>query len=154
MKGILLLTVLALLVVLAGFVMAEPPAHGRRDFKHIWKNEDSILSNLNLTPEQLEKIHELRDSFKKELVPLRTQKYEKKAELRLLWSEPQPSREKIKAKQKELHDLIWRLINLVTDYRFTIQDILTLEQWSKFLDMGGFRFFGHRGRKSGVSRSR
>ena len=103
---------------------------------------------------QLEKIHELRKSFKREIAPLRSQKYEKKAELRLLWIEPQPSREKIKAKQKELHDLIWRLINMETDYRFTFRDILTREQLSRFLDMGGILLFRHRGNKSGVTRSR
>ena len=139
MKRLLCLTSVALFVFSAALVTADPPVNLRGKFQHMLEKEDSILSTLNLTPGQTEKFRTLRESFKKDIAPLRSRKYEKKAELRLLWMAPHPETDRIRAKQKALHDLIWWLIQKDTAYRLAFRDILTPEQLSKFLDMGGGR---------------
>ena len=138
MKKLSILATLVLLFASATLVMADPGSKGGK-MEHRWMMEDSILSSLNLTAEQIEKIRVLRESFQNDTTPLRTQKYERKAELRLLWMQMNLDPEKIKAKQKELHNLRWQLKEKTTDYRLAFRDILTPEQLSKFLAFGGAR---------------
>ena len=143
MKKLGLLPVALMMVVLAAFVMADS-GDKRYKLQDRWEMEDAILSRLNLTPEQTEKIRILRESYRKESTPLRNEKYERKAELRLLWMQMHPDPDKIKAKQKEIHDLIWQRLEKSTDYRLAFRDILTPEQLTKFLELGGGRYFDHR----------
>lgn len=138
MKKLSILATMVLLFASATLVMAGPGSKGGK-MEHRWMMEDSILSSLNLTAEQIDKIRVLRESFQKDIIPLRTQKYERTAELRLLWMQMNVDREKIKAKQKELHNLRWQLQEKATEYRLAFRDILTPEQLSKFLAFGGAR---------------
>ena len=64
--------------------------------------DGTILSKLNLTAEQTEKIRTLRESFQKDITPLRTRIFEKKAEMRLLWMQTKSDAAGIKAKEKEI----------------------------------------------------
>jgi Spy/CpxP family protein refolding chaperone len=100
-------------------------------------DHDGILSKLDLTEEQMNKIRSLRESFYKDTTPLRTQIFEKRAELRLLWMQTELDVEKIKAKEKEIHDLIWQVFKKTTDFRLKFRSLLTSEQLSKFLALGG-----------------
>ncbi|MDM8523376.1 periplasmic heavy metal sensor [Desulfococcaceae bacterium HSG8] len=112
----------------------------------------SVLSALNLTMEQTESIRSLPESFEKDIAPLRTQKFERKAELRLLWMQTNADSEKIKAKQKEIHDLKWQIQEKTTDFRISFRGILTPEQLSKvFVIGGGWGMKSHRdkGRRGG-----
>ena len=43
----------------------------------------------------------------------------------------------IKAKEKEIHDLKWQVLEKATDFRLTFRSVLTPEQLSKFLALGG-----------------
>ncbi len=84
MKRITLITALVLLLVSAPLVMAQPrgmkggmgPGGGR---------PGSALANLNLTAEQSEKIRAMRETHQKDIMPIQTQLFTKRAELRLLW---------------------------------------------------------------------
>ena len=54
-------------------------------------------------------------------------------ELKLLWMQMEPDVKKIKAKEKELHELTWQMKEKATDHRLSFRKILTSEQLSKFL---------------------
>lgn len=84
--------------------------------------------NLNLTAEQSAKIQSLRETHLKEVTPLRTQIFTKKAELKLLWVQNNPDKNKIMSKQKEISDLQYRMKEKSTDYRLEIHKVLTPEQ--------------------------
>lgn len=117
------------------------PMGGERGMKRM------MTCDLNLTPEQTEKVQALKESFHKDIAPLQNRKFQCRTELKLLWMQEKPDVEKLKAKQKELHDLKGQIMEKVMDYRLSFRSILTHEQLAKFLvrDSGGC--FGHHGRK-------
>jgi len=143
MKKLRLLPVAVITVLLASFVMAGS-GDKRGKLQDRWEMEDAILSRLNLTLEQTETIRILREAYRKESTPLRTEKYERQAELRLLWMQMNPDPDKIKAKQQQIHNLIWQLLEKSRDYQLAFRDILTPEQLAKFLELGGVRHHDHR----------
>jgi len=146
MKKISLFAVLAMVLASATFVMAQP-GMSRGKMGRGWGMNPSVLSGLNLTMEQTESIRSLRESFEKDVAPLRTQKFERKAELRLLWMQTDADSEKIEAKQKEIHDLKWQIQEKTTDFRIAFRGILTPEQLSKALATGGgWGMKSHRGK--------
>ncbi|MDM8550624.1 periplasmic heavy metal sensor [Desulfobacterales bacterium HSG2] len=146
MKKISLFAVLAMVLASATFVMAQP-GMGRGKMGRGWGMNPSVLSALNLTTEQTESIRSLRESFEKDVAPLRTQKFERKAELKLLWMQTDADSEKIKAKQREIHDLKWQIQEKTTDFRIAFRGILTPEQLSKVLAIGGgWGMKSHRGK--------
>lgn len=136
MKKCSLLAALVTILASATFVLAGPCGGGEWGNPG-WAMDDTILSKLNLTAEQTEKIRTLRESFQKDITPLRTRIFEKKAEMRLLWMQTEPDAARIKAKEKEIHDLKWQALEKATDFRLTFRSVLTPEQLSKFLAMGG-----------------
>jgi Spy/CpxP family protein refolding chaperone len=148
MKSMSLLAALVLLVASATFVMAGPHDKGG-GMKPGWGMEDSILSKLDLTSEQLEKIRILRESFLKDMTPLRSQLFEKRAEIRLLWMQIKLDPVKIKALEKEAHNLKGQLNEKSTDYRLSFRDILTPEQSLKFVALAGARGPRHHRGKGG-----
>jgi Spy/CpxP family protein refolding chaperone len=128
----------ALLIVFASAIfVAAGPCGGGEWGNPGWAMDGTILSKLNLTEEQTEKIRTLRESFQKDIIPLRTRIFEKKAEMRLLWMQTEPDAAGIKAKEKEIHDLMWQVLEKATDFRLRFRSVLTPEQLSKFLAMGG-----------------
>jgi Spy/CpxP family protein refolding chaperone len=54
-------------------------------------------SNLNLTPEQCTKLQQMQETHLKEMNELQNRMFGKQAEMRTLWNEPNPDREKILA---------------------------------------------------------
>jgi len=136
MKKFSLLAALVTILASATFVIADPCGGGEWG-DHGWAMDGTILSKLNLTAEQTEKIRALRESFQKDITPLRTRIFEKKAEMRLLWMQTKPDAARIKTKQKEIHDLKWQVLEKATDFRLALRSVLTPEQLSKFLAMGG-----------------
>jgi Spy/CpxP family protein refolding chaperone len=135
MKKFSLLAALVTILASATFVVAGP--HGGEWGNSGWAMDNTILSKLNLTAEQTEKIRALRESFQKDITPLRTRIFEKKAEMRLLWMQTESDAAGIKAKEKEIHDLKWQVLEKATDFRLALRSILTPEQLSKFLALGG-----------------
>ena len=130
-KKILIVAVMMVFVT-AGFAVAQPCGKGswhERD----WPMRNGKIANLDLTPEQTEKVRSLSETFHKDIAPLRTQKFQCITELKLLWMQMKPDVEKIKAKEKEIHDLSWQMKEKATDHRLSFHKILTSEQLSKFL---------------------
>ncbi len=90
----------------------------------------------DLTPEQTQKMEELRKKHWAEMAPLQNQRLAKRSELRALWAEPNPDQEKILLKQRELAELDLRLREKMTQHRFEIHSLLTPEQRERLSAMG------------------
>ena len=136
MKRIGFLAALVLVIGSAALVTAGGEKK-ERTMKRLWGMDDSLLSTLSFTGEQLEKVRILDASYQKDIAPLRSQFFEKKTELRLLWREIKPDPIKIKALEKEIHELMGQLREKSTDYRLAFRDILTPEQAAKFVALVG-----------------
>ncbi|HUT43763.1 MAG TPA: Spy/CpxP family protein refolding chaperone [Desulfobacterales bacterium] len=89
--------------------------------------------NLNLTAEQSAKIEALRETHIKEVTPLRNQIFSKEAELKLLWIQSNPDKNKIVSTQKEISDLQYSIKEKSTNYQLEISKVLTPEQKAKRL---------------------
>jgi len=145
--GIMLLVVVMTIPVFAkgpgwerGYGMG--PGYGRDPGTGPWCNLKSNAGfNLNLTAEQSAKIQSLRETHLKEVTPLRTQLFSKKAELKLLWVQIDPDKNKIMSKQKEISDLQYRIKEKSTNYRLEIHKVLTPEQQAQ-------RLFSRSGKRS------
>lgn len=147
MKKVSLIAAAVLLVTSAAIGIAGSFAKFGHD-KYGWKMDDAILSSLDLTPEQTEEISILRESLDQEIAPLRTQKFERWAELRLLWRQDNPDVDEVKAKQREIFDLKWQIIEKITDFRLAFRSLLTQEQLSKFISLEADRGYNrHHSRK-------
>jgi Spy/CpxP family protein refolding chaperone len=83
---------------------------------------------LNLTPEQKTKLQALRENFRKETVFLRNDIKVKRLELKTLWTVPNPDKDKIVAKQKELINLKTQLAMKAIDFRLEARSYLTPDQ--------------------------
>lgn len=132
MKKKILVVSLIMMFASAGFVLAQQHGKGMRHDKD-WAVDHTMISSLDLTPEQTEKVRKLTEDFHSDMAPLRNQKFQCMTELKLLWMQIEPDVEKIKTKQKEAHDLGWQIKEKSTDYRLSFRKILTSEQLSTFL---------------------
>jgi Spy/CpxP family protein refolding chaperone len=103
------------------------------------------LSALNLTADQTDKIKNLREAQLKEAQPLQSKMFSKRGELKLLWLQQNPDREKIEAVQKEIRSLRDQLQDKQTNYRLAILKILTPEQQTKVQAFAAGRGLGKGG---------
>lgn len=129
MKKISIITVFIFLVASAFPLMADS---GHRS-KRYGERDALILDSLNLNAEQTDKILNLKAAYLKEKDPLRSRLFNKWMELKLLWMQTKPDPDKIKSKQKEIHDLKWQLTDKRTEYRLAFRNILTPEQLSTYI---------------------
>jgi Spy/CpxP family protein refolding chaperone len=149
MKKISLIIAVILLVASANIAMAGH--RGKGGGMGPWAGmNDPALSNLNLTTEQEEKIRALGESHQKELAPLRMELFKKHTELKLLWMQTNLDANKIKAKQKEIHELRGKLQEKYTDSRLDFFNILTPEQRTQFILQRHGRGHGFRGPRAGL----
>jgi Spy/CpxP family protein refolding chaperone len=132
MKKMTILTVLIVLITSTSLAAAGPRSKGSGKGKG-YGMRASLLSCLDLTAEQSGNIRLLYESLQKDVLPLRKQMFNTRAELKLLWLQTTPDAEKIKAKQKTLRDLKWQIREKKTDYRLAFRKVLTPEQLSKYL---------------------
>ena len=146
MKKISLIAVVLLLVASATIGIAGSFAKSAHD-RYGWEMDDAILSSLDLTPEQTEEVSILRESLDQEIAPLRIQKFERWAELRLLWRQANPDVDEVKAKQREIFDLKWQIIEKLTDFRLTFRSLLTQAQLSRFISLEADRGYNRHHRK-------
>jgi zinc resistance-associated protein len=107
-------------------------------------NYPAGMNRLNLTPEQKTKFTELQEKHWKDTVSLRNEMQTKRLELRTLWTAPNPDRNKILAKQKELNEVRDKIQARSTDFRLEIRKALTPEQATQLGTMGAGMGF-HRG---------
>ncbi len=139
MKKIFIVGALLMVMVVSTSAWAGPKY---RFFDKSGQLDPEVTAALNLTNDQSEKIEALHEEAKKELIPLKAQFATKRAEMRLLWTQPTLDADKIKATQKELQTLGTRMRDIRTDMRIAFRKILTPEQTSTLLAMG----FGKNGR--------
>ena len=92
----------------------------------------ALWAALNLSPEQGQKMRDLRESLFKESIPLRNEIRSKRFELKALWAQTSPDEGKILAKQKEISVLRSDLQEKVTKSRLEMRKILTPEQQAKW----------------------
>jgi len=111
-------------------------------------NEKSpyAASDLDLTEEQSAKLQKIHESYLGEITPLQNRLFTKRAEMRILWEDPNPDMEKILERQKEVHDIRSQIEEKATMYRLELQAILTPEQRARMIDWGSG---GIRGRGPG-----
>jgi Spy/CpxP family protein refolding chaperone len=110
-------------------------------------------ANLNLTPEQTQKMQAMREGFFKETLPLRNEMQIKKLELSTLWAQTNPDQEKIMAKQKEINALRAQMQEKGTKNRLEMRKILTPEQQAQVTAFGPGFGRGH-GMKGGFGPGR
>ena len=133
------------LVAIGGVAVAAGPGCG-------WGTDANCpgFNQLNLTPEQKTKFAELQEKQWKDTVTLRNEMQTKRLELRTLWSAPNPDKDKILAKQKEMNELRGKLQAKATDFRLETRKILTPEQAAQVGTFGpGMGFGGPCGRGMG-----
>jgi len=148
MKKTLFFTAFLIIIGSAAVSMAFDRGIGCRGGSG-WGMNSSMLSSLNLTAEQSEKIRVLRESFMKDIGPIRSQMFNKRAELRLLWIQAKPDTQKIKETQMAARDLIGKVQEKTTDFRLAFRNILTPEQVSRLLSQGLLRGEGKWSGKGG-----
>ncbi|KUG24010.1 zinc resistance-associated protein [hydrocarbon metagenome] len=149
------------MIVLTGIILTTPAfafgMFGGRGPGY-WNGErycnTPALRNLNLSAEQKTKIEALISENQKSTKPLRDKMFDKSLELRRLWSQTNPDRNKIYAAQKEVRALRDEMQDKRMAMRLEIRKILTQEQneklansyWGRgpgFVPRGGMR--GHGG---------
>ena len=126
------------LIAMAGLAVAAGPGFGFGDKG----NCPAGMNRLNLTPEQKTKLGELQETHWKDTISLRNEMQIKRLEMRALWIAPNPDKDKILVKQKELNGLRDKLQAKSTDFRLDIRKILTPEQAAQIGTFGPGRGFG------------
>jgi Spy/CpxP family protein refolding chaperone len=92
-----------------------------------------LWHELNLTPDQAEKIKALRESFFTEKIPLQNELMAQRLELKALWMQINPGEQKILAKQKQINTLRAQIEEKETKNRLEMRKILTPEQQAKWI---------------------
>lgn len=102
----------------------------------------SPLAQIDLSTEQTEKIRKLRVAHEESIAPLKIQEHQIKAELNIFWLQLTPDTEKIKSAQKKIHDIKFQILEKETDFQIAMRKVLTQDQLSRFLALGGDRWHG------------
>ena len=103
------------------------------------------IPELGLTAEQTAKIRDLREENLKDIKPLRDKMFSKRGELKLLWLQKTPDREKITAVQKEIGSLRDQMQDKRTSHRLAMFNVLTPEQRTKVQALAAEKGFGRGG---------
>ena len=98
---------------------------GRQEVIH------ALYGRLDLTAEQKTKIEALRNSFLRDIKPLQDQMFSKRGDLRLLWLQTSPDKEKILAVQKDIRAIRDQLQDKAVAHRVDAYNLLTPEQKEK-----------------------
>ena len=157
--------VLALMIVAMGVLLTVPAfALGSREGRGSGGCagegycSQAGLSKLNLSDEQKTKMEALQTAHLKDVRPLREKMFDKSVELRRLWLQTNPDKDKINAAQKEMRTLRDNIEDKGTAFKLELRKLLTPEQneklanshWGRgsgFGPRGGMR--GHQGCESG-----
>jgi len=124
-----------MMIILSLFLMAGsvhafgPGSRDRGGFSR--DNKPSENKILNLSPEQETQLKGLRDNFLAETAFLRSEIPRKLGELRTLWTDPKPDKNRINTKKREIMELYTELQFKATDHRVLAQRFLTPEQAEK-----------------------
>lgn len=107
--------------------------HGMRDEakQHEGAGIYALFAKLNLNASQKAQIKTMRDDFLREIKPLQDKMFSKRGDLRLLWLETSPDKNKIMALQKEMRAIRDQIQDKAVSLRLDIFNLLTPEQKEK-----------------------
>lgn len=144
-KLILAFTAVAVGLLLTSQAFAWGPGSGKG--RGYGSCQGAGLERLNLTDDQKAKVEALQGANDKATKPLREKIFDKSVELRKLWLQANPDKDKITAAQQELRTLRNEMEDKVTALRLEIRKVLTPEQNEKLANSGWGRGhgFGPRG---------
>ncbi len=140
------------LITVAVLVMASvaaSPAMANREWRGGYGSGPGNVADiagtpdLNLSPDQTERIDALRAAHRRDIRPLQEQLMGKSRRLRELWLARSPDQQQIMALQREVHDLRGQLLEKLAVYRLEVLRLLTPEQQAKVQTFEAER---HRGR--------
>lgn len=100
----------------------------------------ALYGKLNLTADQKARIETLRNAHLQDIKPLRDQMFSKSGDLKLLWLQTNPDKEKILAVQKDIRAIRDKMQDKAVAHRVDVFNILTPEQQEKARTFSG----GHR----------
>ncbi len=104
-----------------------------------------LVANLNLSKEQMDKMWQLKERKRNETSAMRYELFQKKNELRSLYTNPSADDAAILAKQKEVNALRTKLQDKMVQFRLDERKILTPEQLKQLNESGRGFGFGRRG---------
>lgn len=144
-KLTLTLTAVAVGLLLTSQAFAWGPGPGKG--RGYGSCREAGLERLNITDAQKAKIEALQDANDKATKPIREKVFDKSVELRRLWLQANPEKDKIIAAQRELRTLRDQMQEKMTVLRLEIRKVLTPEQNEKLANTGWGRGpgFGPRG---------
>jgi zinc resistance-associated protein len=162
MKKIIVAVAMVAVLATAGLAMAQGsdkgPGMGRGYGRHSDGNRSAgpgPWAHLNLTPEQVEKMKALRESFFKEKMPLQNELMGNRLELKALWMQTNPDEQKILAKQKDINTLRAQIEEKATRNRLEMRKILTPEQQAKWIhSLNRHQVWGGHNRRCGFGPGR
>jgi len=119
--------ILVITLILAVTVMpASASRYGRGpDAVHGYGKDIMAIPDLNLTVEQKSQITSLRETFLKDIKPLRDKLFSKRGDLKLLWRDKNPNQAKILATQKQIRTLRGQIQDRATVQRLAVRKVLT-----------------------------
>jgi Spy/CpxP family protein refolding chaperone len=132
----------ALMMITLFLILMTSSAHafgsGSRDRGGFGRGNKPTSENksLNLSPEQEAQLKGLRDKFLEKTAFLRSEIPIKLAELRTLWTNPNPDQDRINGKKKEIMELYTELQIKATADRLLAQGFLTPDQTEKLAVFG------------------
>jgi len=135
-KITLTLLTLAVGLVLSMPVFAAGPGQGMGKGSGYHRHDKAGWSQLNLTDAQKAKIEALQAAHRKEVRPVREKMFDKSVELRKMWLQENPDKDKILALQKEVRTLRDQLEDKATAHKLEIRKVLTPEQREKLVNSG------------------
>jgi len=98
---------------------------------HGYGKDITAMPGLNLTEEQKAQITSLRETFLKDIKPLRDKLFSRRGDLKLLWKDKNPNQARILATQKQIRALKGQVQDRATVYRLAVRKVLTSEQRDK-----------------------
>lgn len=140
--AVLIATALASTTFAYGWGGGWGRGHARGDGGQGCDRDIQAIPELGLTAAQTAKIRDLREAHMKDIKPLRDKMFSKRGELKLLWLQKTPDREKITAVQKEIGRLRDQIQDKSTSHRLAMLNILTPEQRTKVQALVAGKGFG------------
>jgi Spy/CpxP family protein refolding chaperone len=139
---------LTIVAIAAGLLLfSQAYARGPGFGKGFGPCRGAALEQLNLTDNQKAKIETLQNDHFKAIKPVQEKIFDKSVELRKLWLQANPDKDKIFAAQRDLRNLRGQMEDRITSLRLDINNVLTPEQKEKLANTGWARGhgFGPRG---------
>lgn len=147
MKKVLVMIAAVLFLATATYALAVGPRAGK-GFGAGPKGQ-KIVSTMDLSKEQMDKIWQIREKFNNDTSSLRYEHFQKRNELRTLYADPEAKDAAILEKEKELNALRQNMHDKMVRFKLEQRKVYTPEQLQKIAESGyghGFgKRFGHLG---------